>query len=322
MHNKYRELLEPVYRDYALEVDAAGPVNIPKLANNRAQFDGSAQAHEHTSIHTVVHRDFSVLGRSGQQIALRSYSPTHSYIPDKLTVYLHGGGWVLGNLDTHQQICTDICHQTSSQVLAIEYRLAPEHPYPAALHDCIDAIARVGDKKSSPLLQFKSLVLSGDSAGANLATAVCLSNAIPFNINGLVMIYPGLGSRAESSSFIENEFAPILPLHLLKEFFLAYLGGDPENVTTLNAPLLSESLALIPPCYISAAKHDPVLDDAVAFTKKMLAQGRMCELSIEENLGHGYLRVRHDSLAARKAFDDCCKAIIKLHGNRHCRDGT
>lgn len=315
MHNKYRDLLEPIYRAYALEIDAAASVSVLTLASRREQYNASSQAHEHTSHSAVVHRDFSILSRLGQKIAVRSYSPTHSFSPDKLTVYLHGGGWVLGDLDTHQQICVDICHQTGSQVLAVNYRLAPEHPFPSALHDCIDAINSVSSEQSKPLLHFKTLVLTGDSAGANLAAACCLSAEITHPIYGLAMIYPGLGADTESSSFSENEDAPILPLSTLKEFFLAYIEDDPTNISPLNAPLLSESFSSIPSCYISAAKHDPLLDDAIAFDKKMREQGRACELSIEDGLGHGYLRVRHDSFAAKGAFERWCKAISLFHSS-------
>lgn len=313
MHSKYRDLLEPIYRAYALEVDAAAPVDVQTIASRREDYNAGSQAHEHTRHTAVVHRDFSISGRMGGEIAVRSYSPTHSFSPDKLTVYLHGGGWVLGNLETHQQICMDLSHHTGSQVLAIDYRLAPEHPYPAALHDCIDAINHITSGQSEPHLNFKTLVLSGDSAGANLAAACCLSGEITHPIDGLAMIYPGLGASAESASFTQNEFAPILPLATLKEFFQAYLGGDLNKLSPLNAPLTAESFSSIPNCFITAAMHDPLLDDAIAFDHKMHAQGRPCELSVEEGLGHGYLRVRHDSMRAKDAFEKTCTAISGFH---------
>lgn len=319
MHSKYRDLLEPIYRAYALEVDAAAPADVQTLAKRRDDYNEGSEAHEHTRHTAVAHRDFSIVGRSGEQIAVRSYSPTHSFSPDKLTVYLHGGGWVLGNLDTHQQICMDLCHLTGSQVLAIDYRLAPEYPFPAALHDCIDAINHITGEQSEPHLNIKTLVLSGDSAGANLAAACCLSDEITRGIDGLAMIYPGLGASAESASFIENEFAPVLPLATLKAFFTAYLGGEPNNITPLNAPLTAESFSSIPDCYITAALHDPLCDDAIAFDNKMREQDRACQLSIEEGLGHGYLRVRHDSIRAKEAFEKTCAAINGFHSHSKLR---
>jgi acetyl esterase len=232
-------------------------------------------------------------------------------------MYVHGGGWVLGNLDSHDDICADICRQTESTVLAIDYRLAPEHPFPAALHDCIDVLNALTVSTSDRLakLQPDSLVLAGDSAGANLVTAACLSGAWPASdvFKGLVLFYPGLSANDALPAFQEHREAPLLPQPFLDFFVHAYLHGGTIEPTVLTSPLLATDLSAIPACHIAAAEHDPLRDDAIVFTEKLQAQGIACSLDVLASLGHGFLRVRRSSEPARTAFEDACKAMMALH---------
>ncbi|MCB1755553.1 MAG: alpha/beta hydrolase [Gammaproteobacteria bacterium] len=314
MDPKYHALLDPVYLDYALEVERTSASSNGDISVQRQNYNDSWRRHEPPLPETLRHEDFTVIARDQGEIPIRCYYNDSPTTNPRLTVYLHGGGWVLGNLDSHDAICADISRNCASHVVAVDYRLAPENPFPTPLYDCIDAIKALLDTPEKYRLDYQSVVLSGDSAGANMAAASCLNGVLePLRIDGLMMIYPGLGASDNLASFRENEFAPILPYQALKAFFLAYIGGDENNTTPLTSPLLAGDVSSIPPCYISAANHDPLRDDAIEFARKLETQAIPCIVSLEENLGHGYLRVRHHSDAAGEAFRNCCQAVLQMH---------
>ncbi len=315
MHTKYHELLDPVFLQYALNVEATSSSEPLSWAQQREHYNQNCNKHHAKVYDSIEVHQHALQGRNGNLIPIRSYTPP-SIDNGPVTVYLHGGGWVLGNLDSHDDICMDICLRTESTVVAVEYRLAPEHPFPCALHDCIDTLLTLLKNELAIPYPMESLVLSGDSAGANLSVSSCLSKE--FNtklIKGLVLIYPGLGADDKLPSFKINEFAPILPKQALEAFFKAYLGGDISRANYLTSPLLAESYSDLPPCYISAAEHDPLRDDAIEFCRRLDKQHIHCQLTIEDDLGHGYLRVRHESDSANSAFEACCYAITAMHQN-------
>ncbi len=314
MHPKYHQLLDPGYLQYALDVEKNSAGTSVDIENQRRLYLESCLAHEADATGRCDFYNHTFTGRGGNRVKIRLYRSPSQESCDRLSVYLHGGGWVLGNLDSHHQICIDLCLASRSHVLAVDYRLAPENPFPAALHDCIDAVLQVMTNPDDYTVPATSLVLCGDSAGANLAAAGCLSGSFAkLPVKGLVMIYPGLGASSDSASFIENEFAPLLPRQALEDYFKMYLAGDLQAVSPLTSPLLAEDFSAIPPCYISAARHDPLYDDAVAFQGRLREARISCELSVEETLGHAYLRVRHSSAAAKKAFVNCCGAVRQMH---------
>lgn len=320
MHEKYHQLLDPAYLQYALEVESAPPVEGENIALMRERYNENHHRHSSPAYTDVLMQDRKFTGRDGHSIPTRSYTPQNA-ATTQLTLYLHGGGWVLGNLDTHDDICMDIALATGRPVLAVDYRLAPEHPFPAALHDVCDVIAGLQADDFPGIDTSNGLLLSGDSAGANLCVAACLSGDIKtLSIAGLMLIYPGLGADDSLPSFTAHEFAPILPRAVLETFFSAYLGGDLSRANPLSSPLLADDLSALPPCFISAAEHDPLRDDAIAFRQKLTASGVYCTFRLEERLGHGYLRVRHESRDAGSAFDAACRWIGDMHESHAASD--
>ncbi len=314
MHSKYVSLLDSVYLEYAQMVeDANKNLEVQSFEQRRSLYLESAlPLQTNNGIDTT---DSLVHARDGYSIPVRTFKNTFSRSSNALTIYLHGGGWVLGNLDTHHDICCDICNNTNSNVLAIDYRLAPENPFPTPLYDCIDAIkASLGTEGPTQMPEINSLVLSGDSAGANLSAASILSGEVKLPmLVGQVLIYAGLGASLEAESFKEHIEAPILSTALLETFFRNYLNNDESIISELTSPLLAEDLSAMPKTYISAAANDPLRDDSIAFFEKLKTQGVSATLQIEEKLGHGYLRVRNQSESAIRAFNSVCSAIINMH---------
>ncbi|MCF6305811.1 MAG: alpha/beta hydrolase, partial [Rhodobacteraceae bacterium] len=168
-----------------------------------------------------------------------------------LLVYFHGGGFAIGNLDSHHAICMELCDQTGMDVLAVDYRLAPEHPFPAHFDDALAVVDTLDEK----------IILMGDSAGATLAASVALQ--FREKIHGLMLVYPWLDQPGEHSSFTEHAEAPILTAQAVLEFEALRLGDQTRPNSPDYFPLLGDDFNNLPPSYISVAECDPLHDEGV-----------------------------------------------------------
>ncbi|MHC8364772.1 alpha/beta hydrolase [Pseudomonas sp. ZT5P21] len=232
--------------------------------------------------------DFELAG-----VPVRSYQPPVSSAAggDPCVVYLHGGGWVVGDLDSHDFICAELASTLGVLVIAVDYRLAPEHPFPAAFEDCLKVwrALRTGPFQLDPA---RSLV-AGDSAGGNLAAALCLAlrdagEPLPA---AQVLIYPGLGGDQRLPSRSECVDAPLLSTSDLDCYHALYLRGS-RKPGAYAMPLLAGDLRGLPPALIAAAQFDPLRDDGVLYAERLNAAGVAATLYFGEGLVHGCLRAR------------------------------
>jgi carnitine 3-dehydrogenase len=241
-----------------------------------------------------------------RQIRTRTFVPPRP--SDVTLLYLHGGGYVLGGLDSHDDVCAELCQQAGIEVLLLDYRLAPEHVYPAALDDTEAAFRHLR-------AQGKRVIVGGDSAGGNLAAALCLRmkrlrQAMPL---GQVLIYPGLGGDLFRNGE-RNLDAPLLPVRDSGGYRGIYAGGehripkdDPEF-----APLCAPDLRGLPHAAIFAAGIDPLRQDAEDFSALLAAAGVPVMFRSEVGLVHGYLRARHMSRAAARSFAAVAAAVSEM----------
>ncbi|MNQ44739.1 Carboxylesterase NlhH [compost metagenome] len=232
--------------------------------------------------------DFELAG-----VAVRSYqppvSPSAGGVP--CIVYLHGGGWVVGDLDSHDFICAELASTLGVLVIAVDYRLAPEHPFPAAFDDCLKVwrALRTGPFKLDPA---RTLVV-GDSAGGNLAAALCLAlrdagEPVPC---AQVLIYPGLGGDHRLPSRSECIDAPLLSSSDVDCYHALYLQGT-RHPNAYAMPLLATDFSRLPPAWIAVAQFDPLRDDGVLYAERLNAAGVTATLYYGEGLVHGCLRAR------------------------------
>lgn len=276
----------------------------PTVAQMRGSFAAMASAFSYPLDQRLQIQTLDIRNRDGQALPLRLYRHREPAGSQPCVIYLHGGGWVLGNLDTHASICSDLAIETGCAVLAVDYRLAPEHPFPAALNDCIDAIRHVHVHGSALGIDTDRLALVGDSAGGNLAAASALSlRGGPVTLAAQVLIYPALGADTTLPAFAENRDVPGLSEADIIYFFTRYIGSTTALPDPLAAPLTVEDLADLPPTLISAAEYDPLRDDGRLFAERMRAAGGDVELRVEPGVGHSYLWVRRQSVVASSAFD-------------------
>ena len=232
--------------------------------------------------------DFELAG-----VAVRSYqppvSPSAGGVP--CIVYLHGGGWVVGDLDSHDFICAELASTLGVLVIAVDYRLAPEHPFPAAFDDCLKVwrALRTGPFKLDPA---RTLV-AGDSAGGNLAVALCLAlrdagEPLPA---AQVLIYPGLGGDQRLPSRSECIDAPLLSSSDVDCYHALYLQGT-RHPNAYAMPLLATDFSRLPPAWIAVAQLDPLRDDGVLYAERLSTAGVAATLYVGEGLVHGCLRAR------------------------------
>ena len=221
--------------------------------------------------------------------------PCRIYPGQQPTVlYLHGGGYVVGGLPSHDGVCADIRGATGLTVVSADYRLSPEHLHPAAFDDAC-AVARL-------LAAQGPLILVGDSAGANLAAATCHALRKNPQIKGQVLIYPGLGGDLNKGSSLTHANAPMLT----RDDVLFYKGirhaGDPPEDDPTFSPLTDTDFTNLPPTLAIAAECDPLSDDAKAYAEKITAAGGRAEWVVEKGLVHGYLRARTSVPRAAASF--------------------
>jgi len=260
------------------------------IAEQRRVYDAMCAVFHHGIPAGVTVRDIPIAG-----VACRAYSGVWPTV-----VYLHGGGFVVGGLDSHDDVCAEICAATGLRVVSVDYRLSPEHPHPAAYDDTL-AVTRA-------LLADGPVVLAGDSAGGNLAAAAALALRGQA-VRGQVLIYPGLGGDPNTGSYLTHAAAPLLT----RDDVLFYEGirqNAPDDPTA--SPLLAADLAGLPPTVAFSAECDPLADDALHYCARLTAARVPAHRVLEPGLVHGYLRARHSVPRAAASFARITAALSAL----------
>lgn len=220
-------------------------------------------------------------------------------------LYLHGGGFVVGGLNSHDDVCAEIRAATGLTVVLADYRLSPENRHPAALEDAL-AVARA-------LAAEGPILLAGDSAGGNLAAAV--SHALRGSsvlILGQVLIYPGLGGDTSQGSYVTHAHAPMLTLADVQFYAGIRHGGVVPLPDPTVSPLLDSDFANLPPTVTFGAECDPLCDDAANYAQALRAAGGRAKSFFEAGLVHGYLRARHSVPRAAASFARITDALSAL----------
>jgi acetyl esterase len=235
--------------------------------------------------------NFSIPGPGGP-IAVRLYDPGVA-APAPCLVYLHGGGWVICSLDSHDDVCRRIALAGRVMVASIDYRLAPEHKFPAGLEDCIAATRWLAAHGEARGIDGRRLAIGGDSAGANLslATLVALRDAGGPSLRGGLLIYGAYGSDRDTPShraFGDGRY--ILSLAEIEWFLSHYLDGAGKRDDLRAAPLHAD-LHRLPPLYLTAAEFDPLFDDTVALAGKLKESGVSYEYRYWPGVVHAALHM-------------------------------
>jgi acetyl esterase len=227
------------------------------------------------------------------KIPIRTYDKANSD-PAAICLYFHGGGFVVGGLESHDDVCAELCDGTGFRVVSVDYRLAPEHLHPASFLDCLAAFEHVASTCESPI------ILCGDSAGGNLAAAVThhvrRHERAPV---GQVLVYPGLGGETDQGSYLTHAHAPMLTTRDTLYYAEIRGGGLDWSADSRFAPLNDPDFSGLPNTVVISAECDPLSDDGRNYCEKINATGGKALWNNEPGLVHGYLRARHITTAIR-----------------------
>jgi acetyl esterase len=242
-------------------------------------------------------------------IACRLYRPTVAR-PLPALLYFHGGGWALGNLDTHDRIMRLLALKSGAVVLGVDYRLAPEHKLPAAYEDALAALRHLRRDGAAIGIDPSRLALGGDSAGANLALATCLQLGLEERAAvKLQLLYYGAFGLLDSVSMraYGSEVDDLIKADL--DRYRAYLIRGPADLSDIRLNCLSGDLRGLPPAFIAASDLDPLLDDSRALAMLLGEAGVAHELIIYEGVLHGFLHLSRMVAKATQALDAGAAAL-------------
>ncbi|KKB38692.1 alpha/beta hydrolase [Bacillus thermotolerans] len=224
-----------------------------------------------------------------EEIGIRVYTP-EGQGPFPIFVYYHGGGWVIGDLETVDASCREIANQTNSVVVSVDYRLAPEYKFPTPVKDSYAALQWVSENADSINGNASNIVVGGDSAGGNLSAVMSLlaREQNGPEISAQVLIYPVTSLDFNTKSYEEFKEGYGLDKDLMIWFGDYYINNEEDKKNVLAAPLLAADLSNLPPAFVITAENDVLRDEGMAYAKRLREAGVEVEEVCEKGLIHGY----------------------------------
>jgi len=277
--------LDPLVEGMLKQMAEAGgpPLTEMAPADARAMYRMMNEANSRADVHGVT--DTSAGG-----VPVRIYRPSAANELPCL-VYFHGGGWVIGDIETHDNVCRNLALQAQCAVISADYRLAPEHPFPAPLEDCYAVTSWAADNAAALDIDASRIAVGGDSAGGNLSACVSLK-AKQENGPRLVhqlLIYPVTDAALDTESYAANGEGYMLTKDGMQWFLDHYLGEAVDRSDPLIAPLRATDLAGLPAATIITAEFDPLRDEGEAYGSKLNAAGVDTLVRRYDGMIHGFI---------------------------------
>lgn len=294
------------------------PVHEMPVDEARAAYARAAESFEGSSVTQVRVRELRLPARDGADIAARLYAPEeHPTGPLPVLLFLHGGGYVLGDLDSHDGICRDLAHRSSWAVLAPAYRLAPAHRFPTALHDCLDAVHWLATDGPAQGLDTRRLVVAGDSVGGSMAAVLAILAVreparMPLAPMRQILIYPvtdAAGSHPSQQRFASGH---LLELAALDWFYGHYQSRPSDRQDWRFSPLHAPDLSGVAPAFILLAELDPLLDEGLAYARKLGESGVPVEVTVRPGMIHDFLRMPAVTAEAQHSRQQIADLLRKM----------
>lgn len=243
------------------------------------------------------------------EIPVRIFAPTNGVKPEGILIFFHGGGFVIGNIDSYTKVCANMAEQTKQLVVSVDYRLAPEFPFPAALLDCYVVTKEIFMDATIFNVPLENITLIGDSAGGNLAAAVSLmaKNYGEFLPKKQILIYPSTWNDHSETSPYESvrEFGTdyLLTAKRINDYLDLYQSSEEDRNNPYFAPLLCDDLSNQPKTLIITAGYDPLRDEGEAYGKKLYKFGNDVKVYRMKNAIHGFISLPKRSVHVKRAYE-------------------
>lgn len=253
-------------------------------------------------------RNLSIPGPRGE-IPIRVYRPDARDVP--VVVFYHGGGWTLGTLNSIDGVCRELANRADCAVVSVDYRLAPEHPFPAGVDDAVTALDWVVEHAATFGGDPTRLGVAGTSAGGNLAAVVAL-HAREFDgptLSRQSLLYPITNHAFDTDSYDENGDGPLLTRADMEWFWDHYLRSPVDGRNPFASPLLADDLSGLPPATVVTAGRDPLRDEGIAYAERLDDAGVAVEHDHYPGMTHGFLSLTGDVTTADKAMDSVAESL-------------
>jgi acetyl esterase len=253
--------------------------------------------------------DREIPGPAGP-LRVRLYRPGHGTRP--VVVFFHGGGWVLCDLDSHDALCRELADRTGAVVVSVDYRLAPEHPFPAAAEDAFAATVWVAGHSGELDVDPARVAVAGDSAGGNIAASVALmarDRGGP-ELALQLLVYPVLAPDFDSGSYRENAAGPVISRDDMRWFWDQYVADEAARSNPYASPLLAPDVRGVAPAHVVTAQHDPLRDEGEMFADRLRGAGVAATNTRYGGMFHGFLSYGAVLPAARQAMREVSDALI------------
>jgi acetyl esterase/lipase len=243
------------------------------------------------------------------EIPVRVFMPSQTSEISKLLIFYHGGGWVIGNIDSYTAVCSNMAKQTGHVVISVDYRLAPEYRFPTAPEDCYAVTKELFTNASFFDVKQEDITLIGDSAGGNLAAVVSLMarDRGEFQPSKQILLYPSTGSdHSEASpypSVRENGTDYLLTAKRINDYIELYKSSDEDLNNPYLAPILSKDLSKQPKTLIITAQYDPLRDEGEAYGKKLYEFGNQVEVYRMKDALHGFITLPKHFIHVKRSYD-------------------
>jgi acetyl esterase len=291
------------------------PMHALSAQQARAAYAGVADVLEIPAQAVDRVESFSVSARDGYNIPVRLYAPTGDQLP--VLMYLHGGGFTIGSIATHDALCRRLSHLAHCAVLSVDYRLAPEHKFPVAQDDAWDALQSLAGSGATLGLDPGRIAVGGDSAGGTLA-AVCaiLARDAGLKLALQMLFYPGTAGHQDSPSHHRFAKGFVLEAVQIDYFFNHYLRSPQDRADWRFAPLdgLREDgqladLTGVAPVWLGLAECDPLVDEGVAYADRLRMAGVAVDLEIYKGVVHEFIKMGRALPQAALAHADAARAL-------------
>lgn len=316
-HPNPHSLLSPAMRGVLERMHRVERVPMQAMTPQQARATYAAAANVLEPAVQKIQRvqDIALPVRDGSHIAARLYADAAGVLP--VLVYFHGGGFVVGGLDTHDGLCRRLAHLSGCAVVSVDYRLAPEHRFPTAFEDAWDSVQAIAQQASQWALDGQRLAVGGDSAGGTLAAACAIAArdaGLPLALQ--LLLYPGLMGHQNSASHRQFAKGFLLDADLVTYFFEHYIRSASDRNDWRFAPLdglgddgQEADLVGVAPVWMGLAECDPLVDEGIAYADRLRMAGVAVDLEIYRGVVHEFMKMGRAIATAQQAHLDAAAAL-------------